>query len=118
MQQTLIFAYNADDTWRDQLVGTVQKMFNPSGYDCQLCSLTHSLIGGKKEWESWKTNHPELDWVFLHKTEAQQSFPDITLPFIMLQNGAEQDLILSGPDFSQFSDLKGLLGFLDGRLSL
>lgn len=72
-EPTLIFVYNADSGLFDLLADVAHKIFSPQTYSCNLCAITHSNFGMKKEW---KTFLETLDapFEFLHADEFKARY--------------------------------------------
>ena len=51
MKSTLVFVYNAQSGLFNTLADIGHKIFSPQTYSCQLCALTHSHFGMRKEWK-------------------------------------------------------------------
>jgi hypothetical protein len=79
----LIFVYNADSGAFNLLTDIAHKIFSPETYTCNLCAITHSNFGMKKEWKEYLET---LDILleFLHADEFKRKYPSekIQLPAI------------------------------------
>lgn len=69
----LLFVYNAKSDTVNRLIDFAHKIVSPSTYECDLCSLTHSNLGEKKEWKDFvmETNS-ELK--FYHIDDFEDTF--------------------------------------------
>ena len=67
----LIFVYNAKSNKINALVNYAHKVISPSTYNCDLCKLTHSNFGERKEWAAFSK---ELDIDFYHINEFEKKF--------------------------------------------
>jgi hypothetical protein len=53
MASTLVFVYNANGGLFNTLADVAHKIFSPETYACNLCALTHSNFGMRKEWRQF-----------------------------------------------------------------
>ncbi len=53
MKPTLVFAYNADGGMFNALTDIAHKIFAPETYACNLCALTHTNFGMRREWKQF-----------------------------------------------------------------
>ena len=67
----LIFVYNAKSDKLNALVDYAHKIINPSTYTCDLCKLTHSNLGVRKEWTAFLK---EIEIDFYHINEFENKF--------------------------------------------
>ena len=49
----LVFVYNADSGLFNAVSDAAHKIFSPRTYQCNLCALTHSAIGMRREWKQF-----------------------------------------------------------------
>jgi len=85
----LIFVYNADSGVFNLMTDIAHKIFSPQTYACNLCAITHSNFGMKKEWKEYlESLDTELE--FLHADEFKQkySFGKVELPAIFRAENA------------------------------
>jgi S-adenosylmethionine:diacylglycerol 3-amino-3-carboxypropyl transferase len=83
----LLFVYNADSGLLNMLIHWTHKIVSPSTYNCQLCALTYSNSGMRKEWHTFITSLP-LDTDFFHRDEFIKQYPnlkDTPLPCIFIE---------------------------------
>lgn len=82
----IIFVYNADSGVFNLVSDIAHKIFSPKTYACNLCAITHSNFGMKKEWKEYlETFENPLE--FLHADEFEKSYKitDTELPAIFLE---------------------------------
>ena len=86
----IIFVYNADSGVFNLLSDIAHKMFSPQTYACNLCAITHSNFGMRKEWKAY-LDSLENPLEFLHADEFKDKYKldAIDLPAIFIEeNGA------------------------------
>lgn len=79
----LVFVYNADSGVFNLATDIAHKMFSPQTYACNLCAITHSNFGMKKEWKKYLESL-DADLEFLHADEFKRKYAleEIELPAI------------------------------------
>jgi hypothetical protein len=83
MKPTLVFVYNADGGLFNTLTDLAHKIFSPKTYACNLCALTYSHSGMKKEWKEF-LDSLDLPMEFWHRDELQtrHDMKEVPLPAI------------------------------------
>ena len=83
MNRTLIFVYNAQSGLFNAVTDMAHKIFSPATYSCNLCALTHSNIGMRKEWKQFVENLGR-PVEFLHADELKEKYgvTGVSLPAI------------------------------------
>ncbi|MDQ1522333.1 MAG: hypothetical protein QOE47_257 [Pyrinomonadaceae bacterium] len=69
----LVFVYNAESGLFNTLGDVAHKIFSPETYACNLCALTHTTFGMRREWKEFLESldaRPE----FLHADELQSRY--------------------------------------------
>lgn len=91
----LIFVYNADSGVFNLMTDIAHKIFSPQTYACNLCAVTHSNFGMKKEWKEYLESL-DIPPEFLHADEFKQKYPTekVELPAIFREKN-EGGLILT-----------------------
>jgi hypothetical protein len=94
----LVFVYNADSGLFNTLADVAHKIFSPRTYPCNLCALTNSPIGMRKEWRRF-LDGLERPLEFLHADElkARYGVAGVPLPAIF-KKGGEGIEVLVGAD--------------------
>ena len=68
-----ILVYNAKSDKLNTIIDFAHKVVNPSTYNCDLCKLTHSNFGERKEWSDFqKQINSEIE--FYHSNEFEKKF--------------------------------------------
>jgi hypothetical protein len=114
---TLIFVYNADSGVFNTLTDAAHKIFSPQTYRCNLCALTHSALGMRKEWKRF------LDGLggpleFLHADEFKSRYgvAGVPLPAIFKSDGEHLEVSVGADSINAcrtMDELKRLI--LKGR---
>jgi len=94
----LVFVYNADSGFTAALFDSAHKLLSPQTYECNLCALTHGLLGPKSEWSTFLNALPGTKR-FLHRDEFFLSYPEMAgtpLPAIFKTNGSQLQILADG----------------------
>jgi len=100
----IIFVYNADSGVFNLLSDIAHKMFSPQTYACNLCAITHSNFGMKKEWKEYLGSLAN-SLEFLHADEFKSRYkPEkVSLPAIFIE---ENDALRQIADAGQINKSK------------
>ena len=116
----LIFVYNAESGLFNTLADAAHKIFSPRTYRCNLCALTHSAVGMRKEWREF-LNGLDATQEFLHADELEERYGVVGLSLPAIFRREDRDIeVLVGADSinacETMDDLKRLLlNALDSR---
>ena len=108
----LVFVYNAGSGVFRALADLAHKTFSPATYQCNLCALTYSTLGMRKDWKEFlETLDRPLE--FLHADELEQRYglSDVALPAVF-EKSAGLKLLLSADAINAcrtIDDLKALI---------
>ncbi|MFL6333112.1 MAG: hypothetical protein ACJ754_07190 [Pyrinomonadaceae bacterium] len=116
----LVFVYNAESGLFNTLADAAHKIFSPRTYRCNLCALTHSAVGMRKEWREF-LNGLDATQEFLHADELEERYGVVSLSLPAIFRREDRDIeVLVGADSinacETMDDLKRLLlDALDSR---
>ena len=112
----LVFVYNADGGVFNLAADIAHKIFSPATYACNLCALTHSNFGMKKDWKTYLESL-DADLEFLHADEFKEKYKleNVELPAIFkAENGGDLPLFVDAQTINEcrtIDDLKRHLEF-------
>ena len=113
----LIFVYNADSGVFNLLSDVAHKIFSPQTYACNLCALTHSNFGMKKEWKEYlETLDVPLEFLHADEFRRKYSIEKIELPAIFREENGNIVLKIDAAainDCQSVDDLKRCLSTLN-----
>ena len=92
-KQTLVFVYNAGSGLFNTLGDVAHKIFSPETYACNLCALTHTAFGMRREWREFlESLDARLE--FLHADELRDRYglTGLPLPAILRRRGASLEV--------------------------
>lgn len=109
----LVFVYNADSGVFNTLADAAHKIFSPQTYRCNLCALTHSAAGMRKEWKRF-LDGLDSPVEFLHADElkARYGVTGIPLPAIFQREGESLNVLFGADAINAcrtMDDLKRLI---------
>lgn len=70
---SLVFVYNADSGLFNTLADAAHKIFSPQTYQCNLCALTHTAVGMRREWKQFIDGFEQTP-EFLHADELRTRY--------------------------------------------
>jgi hypothetical protein len=96
------------------LTDAAHKLLSPETYSCNLCSITYSATGMKKEWKEFIKTLP-FPTEFLHRDELHKKYGihDAALPAVYIKEDTEVSLLISADSINScntVSDLMALVG--------
>ncbi|PIW69686.1 MAG: hypothetical protein COW08_05890 [Ignavibacteriales bacterium CG12_big_fil_rev_8_21_14_0_65_30_8] len=109
----IIFVYNADSGYFNKLTDSAHKLLSPSTYSCNLCSISHSSFGMKKEWKEF-LHSIKYQLEFLHRNELSKKYniTKINLPAILIKENNSIRILIKAPYINScknIDDLKELI---------
>ena len=94
----LVFVYNADSGLFNVLSDAAHKIFSPRTYQCNLCAITHSALGMRKEWRQFLDGlDGPLEFLHADELKARYGVAGVPLPAIFKKVG-ENIEVLAGAD--------------------
>ncbi len=84
VKPTLVFVYNAESGLFNTLSDVAHKILSPETYACNLCALTHTAFGMRREWKEFlESLDARLE--FLHADELLDRYglTGLSLPAIL-----------------------------------
>ncbi len=114
----IIFVYNADSGVFNLMSDIAHKIFSPQTYACNLCAITHSNFGMKKEWKAYLESllNP-LE--FLHADEFKEKHQSETenLPAIFIEENGALRQIADADKINKSRSIQDLKDIIDNELA-
>ena len=109
----LVFVYNADSGVFNTLADAAHKIFSPQTYACNLCALTHTVIGMRREWKRF-LDGLDSPLEFLHADEltARYGVEGVPLPAVFRRDGESLEVAVGADSINAcrtLDDLKRLI---------
>jgi hypothetical protein len=114
----IVFVYNADSGVFNLLSDIAHKIFSPQTYACNLCALTHSNFGMKKEWKEY-LDSLENPLEFLHGDEfkSKYKFEKTELPAVFIEENNSLKEIVSVEQINKSQSIQDLKFIINKELS-
>lgn len=115
--EALVFVYNADSGVFNALADLAHKMLSPRTYACNLCRLTYSPAGMRREWREFLQSLG-LEIEFLHRDELRstQGLEDLELPAVLRRRGQTLSPWIAAAELEACSSLGELEALLRRKL--
>ena len=114
----LIFVYNAESGLFNTLSDVAHKLLSPETYACNLCALTHTAFGMRREWKEFLES---LDACleFLHADELRDRYglTGLPLPAILRKRNTSPEEFLDAAAINSCRTLDELKRAITVRLS-
>lgn len=104
----LIFVYNADSGLINTLLDLGHKAIAPETYQCNLCSLTHGIIGEHQKWQKFR-QASTVEMQFLHRDEFEREYQKKFAYPIVLKEDNDLEVLISQTELNDISTLDGLI---------
>jgi hypothetical protein len=118
VQDVIVFLYNAESGLFNALSDIAHKALSPQTYPCNLCALTHSALGMRKEWKDY-LDGLDLEKEFLHSDQLARRYgaEGVALPAVLRKRGEGVELMIDADAINRCKSLEDLKGLLTARLS-
>ena len=111
---TLILAYNADSGLARAITDSFVKTFFPDRYSCDLCQITHSALGARKEWKAFAERF-EGTIELLHRDEYDGAE---ALPAIFVRDpGDPANVLITAAELREIDGVSALIAEIESRLT-
>lgn len=116
----LLFVYNANSGVHNAILDSMHKIFSPSTYQCNLCNITHGLIGENDVWKKFRKESGH-HMVFLHKDEFLKEqggrfAAEFTFPIVLIKDRNELRILISTEELNQLKTAQELIGLLKAKV--
>ena len=116
----LVFVYNAESGLFNTLGDVAHKIFSPETYACNLCALTHTAFGVRREWREFlESLDARLE--FLHADELRERYGVAgrlpLLPAILRRRGASLEEFVDAAAINSCRTLDELKRAITAKLS-
>jgi hypothetical protein len=113
----IIFVYNADSGVFNLLTDIAHKMFSPQTYACNLCAITHSNFGMKKEWKEY-LDSLDNPLEFLHADEFKSKYQSekVNLPAMFIEENGSLMPIASADQINESKSIEDLKSIINNEL--
>ena len=115
----LVFVYNADSGLFNTLSDVAHKMFAPQTYACNLCALTHSTFGMRREWREFlESLDARLEFLHADELRSRYGLGQLALPSILRRRrGATPEELIDAAAINSCRTLDELKQLITDRLA-
>lgn len=115
----IIFVYNADSGVFNLLSDIAHKMISPQTYACNLCAITHSNFGMRKEWKEY-LDSLKKPLEFLHADEFKEKYPlkKANLPAIFIEENDSLKQIADSEQINHSRSIQDLRIIIENGLNI
>jgi hypothetical protein len=113
----LVFVYNADSGLFNAVADAAHKIFSPRTYQCNLCALTHSALGMRRDWKEFLEGLG-VPLEFLHADELRERYgaAGVPLPAIFRRRGEGVEVFVAAEAINACRTGDELKQLIAGRL--
>jgi hypothetical protein len=114
---TILFVYNAESGLLNAVADYVHKAVSPKTYGCNLCAITYSNTGMKKEWREYvKTLGVPVE--FLHRDEFLELYnKNVNLPAAFLKKEDSVTLFIDSEEINALKTIEELMDLVTEKIS-
>jgi hypothetical protein len=117
-ESKLIFVYNADSGVFNLLADVAHKIFSPQTYSCNLCAITHSNFGMKKEWKEYlESLDTKLEFLHADEFNAKYQGERVELPVIFKEENSRLVLMVNADTINECKSIDDLKQCLELMMS-
>ena len=115
----LVFVYSADSGLFNALGDIAHRVFSPHTYPCNLCGLTYSIFGMRREWAQFLLSL-DTPFEFLHRGELKERYgiEGEPLPAIFVNDGEKLSVWITASEIDSCKNLDNLKRMIMDRLSI
>ena len=115
----LVFVYSADSGLFNALGDIAHRVFSPHTYPCNLCGLTYSIFGMRREWAQFLLSL-DTPFEFLHRDELKERYgiEGEPLPAIFVNDGEKLSVWITASEIDSCKNLDNLKRMIMDRLSI
>jgi hypothetical protein len=89
VKPALVFVYNAESGLFNTLSDVAHKILSPQTYACNLCALTHTAFGMRREWKEFlESLDARLEFLHADELLSRYGVTGLALPAILRKRGA------------------------------
>jgi hypothetical protein len=114
----IVFVYNADSGVFNLLTDIAHKMFSPTTYACNLCAITHSNFGMRREWKEYLDSLPHpLEFLHADEFRSKYKLEKTRLPAIFIEENGALKQIASAAQINASKSIAELNSLINNGLN-
>ena len=113
----LIFVYNANSGSFNALIDIARRVFSPQTYPCNLCAITYSATGMRREWSRFLRGL-DTPFEFLHRDEFNERYDvdGVILPAVFKRNGRKLTVLIDAEAINSCQNLEDLIQLVKSKI--
>ena len=114
---SLVFVYNADSGFFDQVEDFFHKIIATGTYQCNLCAVTYDATGMKNEWKEF-IDGLTVPVEFLHRDQFSEKYEikETKFPAAFVKQGEEIKLLISQEEINACRSLYDLMNLVTKKV--
>lgn len=115
----IVFVYNADSGVFNLVSDIAHKIFSPQTYACNLCAVTHSNFGMRRDWKAYlESLENPLEFLHADEFKSRYEIKETNLPAIFIEeNGALREIV-GAERINESRSIEDLKNIIDHELEL
>ncbi|HWS54911.1 MAG TPA: hypothetical protein VN228_12320 [Pyrinomonadaceae bacterium] len=114
----LVFVYNADSGLFNAVADAAHKIFSPRTYPCNLCALTHSALGMRREWKRFLEGlGVPLEFLHADELRARYGAAGVPLPAVFRKSDGRVEVLVGAEEIDACRTGEELKQLIAGRLA-
>jgi hypothetical protein len=116
-RQSLVFVYNAESGLFNALTDLAHKTLSPETYQCNLCALTYTALGMRKDWKRFlETLCAATEFLHADELEHRHRISGVPLPAVFKRAGDELELWIDAGEINACRTVEDLRRLVSERL--
>ena len=113
----LIFVYNANSGSFNALIDIARRVFFPQTYPCNLCAITYSVTGMRREWPRFLRGL-DTPFEFIHRDELSERYDveGVILPAVFKRNGRKLTVLIDAEAINSCQNLEELIQLVKSKI--
>ena len=114
----IMMIYNAQSGLKNAILDSLHKIFSPSTYPCELCSLTYGHLSEKRIWKKFRMQSKiEISFYHIDQFEAKYGKLDYRYPIALLYQNKTWETLISPEEFKQFKNTQQLIAVVETTIN-
>ena len=117
VKPALVFVYNADSGVFNTLSDIAHKIFSPETYACNLCALTHTNFGMRRDWREFiETLGLPVEFLHADELKTRYGIENPALPAVYKKSGERLEILLDASAINSCRSVEELKELLLDRI--
>jgi len=114
-----VFVYNADSGLFNTLMDVGHRLLSPQTYPCNLCAITYSVTGMRREWSRFLRSLT-TPFEFLHRDELRERYgiEGVVLPAVFKRDGEQMIMWVDAEAINSCQNLDDLIQLVTDKVQV